>query len=478
MLNKFPAFKDEIGLDTDDDIRRGCLRRGPADEAPARPRLRATTSSRGSATGPRSPRSTRWRRARRRSFVRPGQGRRRGRGRPSRRSRTATASGDGTRGGWAIDGDWAVLAETDEIADAGRRGRRRGAAGRRRGLPEVDRRGRRPRRRDLYAAPEAGELADSRTPASASTRRRPDFGCVVTPSPIASPTTGFGRELRRAATCDPSPVADARRARRGVRGLRGRGADASASTTAPSSSRSPATGVEDSAEERHRRATGRRRARHPAGRHRRRVRRRASRRAGSTTCSTRSSASGDRASTSTSCSSRPRQSWAWTCPRTSRPWSASRPRSRSAPTSTPRRSSTRDGSRQVPVGVKIKGDPDDDRGRPRQDPGADGPARSGSSWSATSDGDVSRSAPTRTTAPSSSRTATWATPRSSRTSCGRPTRPRRLFVNFDAGDGWLVELAGDDEEAADNLEPLQGVGMSAWIEDDVSHGVLRLTTDD
>ena len=30
-----------------------------------------------------------------------------------------------------------------------------------------------------------------------------------------------------------------------------------------------------------------------------------------------------------------------------------------------------------------------------------------------------------------------------------------LFVNFDAGDGWLVEVAGDDEEVADNLEPLR-----------------------
>ncbi len=51
-----------------------------------------------------------------------------------------------------------------------------------------------------------------------------------------------------------------------------------------------------------------------------------------------------------------------------------------------------------------------------------------------------------------------------------------LFVNFDAGDGWLVKVAGDDQEAADNLEPLEGVGMSAWVEDDASHVVLRVTT--
>ena len=51
-----------------------------------------------------------------------------------------------------------------------------------------------------------------------------------------------------------------------------------------------------------------------------------------------------------------------------------------------------------------------------------------------------------------------------------------VFVNFDAGDGWLVELAGEDKEAADNLEPLQGIGMSAWIEDDASHVVVRMST--
>ena len=50
-----------------------------------------------------------------------------------------------------------------------------------------------------------------------------------------------------------------------------------------------------------------------------------------------------------------------------------------------------------------------------------------------------------------------------------------LFVNFDAG-AWLVDLAGGDQEAVDNLEPLEGLGMSAWLEDDALHGVLRLTT--
>ncbi len=51
-----------------------------------------------------------------------------------------------------------------------------------------------------------------------------------------------------------------------------------------------------------------------------------------------------------------------------------------------------------------------------------------------------------------------------------------FFVNFDAGDGWLAELAGDDKAAKENLEPLEGLGLSAWQDDDAAHGVLRLTT--
>ena len=50
-----------------------------------------------------------------------------------------------------------------------------------------------------------------------------------------------------------------------------------------------------------------------------------------------------------------------------------------------------------------------------------------------------------------------------------------LFVNFDAGD-WLVDLAGGDQEAVDNLEPLEGLGFSVWREGDAAHASLRLTT--
>lgn len=52
-----------------------------------------------------------------------------------------------------------------------------------------------------------------------------------------------------------------------------------------------------------------------------------------------------------------------------------------------------------------------------------------------------------------------------------------FFLDFDAGDNWLAELAGDDATVKENLEPLEGLGMSAWQDDDVVHGVFRLTTD-
>ncbi len=51
-----------------------------------------------------------------------------------------------------------------------------------------------------------------------------------------------------------------------------------------------------------------------------------------------------------------------------------------------------------------------------------------------------------------------------------------VFVNFDAGN-WLSSLAEGDQEAAENLEPLQGFGASVWTTDTGTHGVLRLTTE-
>ena len=53
-----------------------------------------------------------------------------------------------------------------------------------------------------------------------------------------------------------------------------------------------------------------------------------------------------------------------------------------------------------------------------------------------------------------------------------------LFVDFDADDGWLVRLAEDaGPDVTDNLEPLSAVGISGWFDDDVIHGMLKVTTD-
>jgi hypothetical protein len=52
-----------------------------------------------------------------------------------------------------------------------------------------------------------------------------------------------------------------------------------------------------------------------------------------------------------------------------------------------------------------------------------------------------------------------------------------LFVNFDAGDGWLEQLADGDADAAANLRPLDALGVSTWRDGDVQHGLFRLTTD-
>lgn len=52
-----------------------------------------------------------------------------------------------------------------------------------------------------------------------------------------------------------------------------------------------------------------------------------------------------------------------------------------------------------------------------------------------------------------------------------------LFVNFNADDDWLVRVAGDMPEVSENLEPLAALGVSGWVDDDVVHGLVKLTTD-
>ncbi len=58
-----------------------------------------------------------------------------------------------------------------------------------------------------------------------------------------------------------------------------------------------------------------------------------------------------------------------------------------------------------------------------------------------------------------------------------------FYVNFDAND-WLVELVRSQagglftDDLIANLEPLGALGASAWVDDDdVAHGLVRLTTD-
>jgi hypothetical protein len=53
-----------------------------------------------------------------------------------------------------------------------------------------------------------------------------------------------------------------------------------------------------------------------------------------------------------------------------------------------------------------------------------------------------------------------------------------FFVDFDADD-WLVRLADEvgGEDAVANVTPLDALGVSAWVEGDTSHAVVRLSTD-
>ncbi|WP_411283003.1 DUF3352 domain-containing protein [Lapillicoccus sp.] len=52
-----------------------------------------------------------------------------------------------------------------------------------------------------------------------------------------------------------------------------------------------------------------------------------------------------------------------------------------------------------------------------------------------------------------------------------------LFVNFDGLEDVADELAGGDPAVVENIAPLGGLGISGWADDQVSHSVLRVTTD-
>ncbi|GAB3035930.1 hypothetical protein GCM10011376_18050 [Nocardioides flavus (ex Wang et al. 2016)] len=52
-----------------------------------------------------------------------------------------------------------------------------------------------------------------------------------------------------------------------------------------------------------------------------------------------------------------------------------------------------------------------------------------------------------------------------------------LYVDFNADDDWLVRLTGDSPDVSENLEPLGAFGVSGWVDDEVVHGLVKLTTD-
>ncbi len=53
-----------------------------------------------------------------------------------------------------------------------------------------------------------------------------------------------------------------------------------------------------------------------------------------------------------------------------------------------------------------------------------------------------------------------------------------LFVNVNELEGAIADAIGDsDDEFLDNVKPISGFGISGWVDDDVSHSVVRLTTD-
>lgn len=52
-----------------------------------------------------------------------------------------------------------------------------------------------------------------------------------------------------------------------------------------------------------------------------------------------------------------------------------------------------------------------------------------------------------------------------------------LYVNFDADEDWLVRVSGESPEISENLAPLSAFGVSGWVDGDVLHGLVKLTTD-
>ncbi len=53
-----------------------------------------------------------------------------------------------------------------------------------------------------------------------------------------------------------------------------------------------------------------------------------------------------------------------------------------------------------------------------------------------------------------------------------------FFINFNVNDDWLASAVGEEDKSVEeNLVPLAGFGVTAWKDGDYAHSVLRLTTD-
>ena len=53
-----------------------------------------------------------------------------------------------------------------------------------------------------------------------------------------------------------------------------------------------------------------------------------------------------------------------------------------------------------------------------------------------------------------------------------------LFVNINELEDLIEESMGEfDQELVDNVKPVSGFGISGYVDDDVAHSVVRLTTD-
>ena len=117
-----------------------------------------------------------------------------------------------------------------------------------------------------------------------------------------------------------------------------------------------------------------------------------------------------------------------------------------------------------------------DPGRPGRDrEGARQAARHGrprrrTCWSPTRTATPSSSVPTRTTGPRCSRTVTSATTTCSRTSSARRARRTRSCSSTSTRSRTPSRSVADgDDEFIDNLKPIAGFGVTAWVDGDTAH---------